>query len=228
VPLPIGQYNLGYMPRFGLPQFAKRFPKQTSKATLYIGGDVEVPKSITDELKKLPHVEQASDFHCVTSWSCQNVIWEGIRFCDIYEQLVVPLIKPSLSANTVVFHGQDSYRARMQLEDLLASDVLLADRMNGDRISIENGAPHRLIAPAHYGFKSVKHLEKLEFHQFGMGYTPPKLRFLEHPRARVQYGERGTGMPGWFLRYFYRTLIPSTARKFEAALEQHQSREKNR
>lgn len=68
----------------------------------------------------------------------------------------------SLEINFIVFHCQDGYRVGMSLEDLKGSDVLLADRIEGKPLTIVHGAPFRLIAPAHYGYKSAKHICKME------------------------------------------------------------------
>ena len=50
----------------------------------------------------------------------------------------------------------------MLLEDALADDVLLADRLDGAPLDAKHGAPVRLVAPAHYGFINVKHLCRIE------------------------------------------------------------------
>ena len=98
---------------------------------------------------------------------------------------------------------------------------MLADSLNGKPLTIENGAPHRLVAPAHYGYKNAKHIEAIPFHLSGEGYKPPRLRFLEHERARVVHEERGSGAPGWFLRYIYRPLVRFTIKSFEKAVRAH-------
>jgi len=219
--LPIGQYDLGYLPRFGLPEYTKRFPAQTETPTLDIGGMVETGQSLTKHLQDMPRTMQISDFHCVTSWSCTGLQWEGVRFRDVYEQLIQPLAQPDPNATDVIFKCQDGYRARMLLKDLFTDDVLLADRLNGKPLTVENGAPHRLIVPAHYGYKNAKHIKAIEFHKPGEGFKPPRLRILEHPRARVSHEERGSGAPGWLLRYLFRPLIKSTIKSFDKAMLQH-------
>lgn len=221
MPLPIGQYDIGYLPRFGLPEFINRFPEQIEIPTLEVGGAVKVPQSLTKQLQDLPRVTQISDFHCVTSWSCTKLQWEGIRFRDLYEQLIAPHVRPAPDATNVIFKCQDGYRARMLLEDLLADDVMLADSLNGIPLTIENGAPHRLIVPAHYGYKNAKHIKAIEFHKPGGGFKPPRLRILEHPRARVAFEERGAGAPGWLLRYLFRPLIKSTIKQFDKAMQKY-------
>lgn len=74
----------------------------------------------------------------------------------------------------------------------------------------------RLLAPAHYGYKSIKHLERMEFCQDLAGYRPSAWRFMDHARARVALQERGRWLPGWLLRWLCRPLIGFTVRRFAA------------
>jgi Oxidoreductase molybdopterin binding domain len=108
--------------------------------------------------------------------------------------------------------------------DLLAPDVLLADRLFGQPLSLEHGAPLRLVALGHYGYKSVKHLDRIEFRVSDAGYRPYGLRFMVHPRARVAFEERGQWLPGWLLRVLYRPLIGPTVKHFEKATLQYTER----
>ena len=219
--LPPGQRETPEFPRFGLTPFAVRFPTVTDAIHLQIGGDVETPIDLGSALERIARVEQCSDFHCVTTWTRRGLQWSGIHFSDFYSQLVLPLAGPAADATFVVLRGQDGARTSLPLEDLLAPDVLLADRLNGHPLSIAHGAPLRLVAPAHYGYKNVKHLCRIEFWRSGANYRPMVARFMVHPRARVDLEERGQWVPGWLLRYLYRPLIPSTVRRFEAAMERY-------
>jgi DMSO/TMAO reductase YedYZ molybdopterin-dependent catalytic subunit len=220
-PLPPGQREIEDFPRFGLTPFAVRFPAITDSVHLQIGGDVRNPADVGSTLKRLTRVTQCSDFHCVTTWTRRDLDWSGIRFVDFYSQVVLPLAGPASDANFVVLRGQDGARTSLPLQDLLAPDVLLADQLNGHPLSIAHGAPLRLVAPAHYGYKSVKYLNRIEFWQSNANYRPLGLRFMVHPRAHVALEERGQWVPGWLLRYLYRPLIPSTVRRFESAMEQY-------
>ena len=219
--LPPGQYPLDEFPRFGLPQFAGRFPKDLSRIQLDVGGDVEKPATISRELEGLRRVEQTSDFHCVTTWSYLSARWSGFRFSDFFEQIILPHSRPSRDARFVVFRGQDGYRSSLPLDDLLADDVLLADTLNGRPLTIDNGAPLRLVAPAHYGYKNPKHLSGVEFWLDDRNYRPAAFRFMDHPRARVALEERGRGIPGRVLRYLYRPSVRPGIFLFRRALRQH-------
>lgn len=220
--LPPGQYELNHFPRFGLPRFANRFPKETRQIFLEIKGDVGEPITISDELLKLPRFDQTSDFHCVTTWTRRSLKWSGFRFSDFYERIVVPAARPPQDASFVVLRGQDGYGASLPLADLLADSVLLADRLNSEPLSVEHGAPLRLVAPAHYGYKSAKHLCAIEFWHDDQHYrSASPFRCMTHPRGRVAFEERGTGVPGWLLRYLYRPMARPGIWLFQRALKRH-------
>ncbi|MGH8175601.1 MAG: molybdopterin-dependent oxidoreductase [Steroidobacter sp.] len=222
--LPPGQYEIDAFPRFGLTRFAYRFPNDPGRIQLRIAGDVEQPESIRSELRDLVRIEQTSDFHCVTTWSKRSLHWSGFRFADFYERIVVPRARPQRDATLVILRAQDGYAVSLPLADLLAESVLLADHLNGKPLTIEHGAPLRLIAPAHYGYKNAKHLCGIEFWRDDRMYRPAAFRFMDHPRARVALEERGRWAPGWLLRRLYRPLIGSTVRQFQQALDKHSAR----
>lgn len=218
--LPPGQYELDEFPRFGLSQFINRFPKETRQISLTITGDVGESITVADELPQLPRRDQTSDFHCVTTWSRRSLRWSGFRFSDFFARIVVPRARPRADATFVILRGQDGYATSLPLADLLADDVLFADRLNGEPLPIEHGAPLRLVAPAHYGYKSAKHVNGVEFWRDDRHYrSPTPFRFMNHPRGRVALEERGTGAPGWLLRYLYRPLVRPTIRQFRRALD---------
>ena len=224
-PLPPGQYELDHFPRFGLLRFAPRFPRVPLATALGIGGDIAIDSpDVGAALRSQPRVDQVSDFHCVTTWSRRGLQWSGFSFRDFYEHVVVPAAAPAADARLVVLRCQDGYAVGMPLDDLLADSVLLADRLDGQPLSIAHGAPLRLIAPAHYGYKNAKHLRAIEFWRDDRHYRPAAFRFMDHPRARVEAEERGRGVPGWWLRWLYRPLVAPTARRFARALAAHSPR----
>src|SRR2546425_11425010 len=59
-------------------------------------------------------------------------------------------------------------------------------------LTLAHGAPLRVVAPDHYGYKSCKHLAAVEFGDDsirGVG-------LIQHPRGRVAAEERGRLLPG--------------------------------
>jgi DMSO/TMAO reductase YedYZ molybdopterin-dependent catalytic subunit len=223
--LPKGQRDIGTFPRFGLGRFANRFPADLARRSIRVGGDVDAPQTLADPFAGLERVELASDFHCVTTWSARGLMWSGVRFADAHAQLIEPNVARAADATLVVFRGEDGFAAILPLADALADNVLLADRLNGDPLGIDHGAPLRLVAPAHYGFKNVKHLVAIEYWRDRREYRfpPPYPGFMDHPRGRVALEERGRYFPAWLLRIIYRLLIPSTIRNFSNALTRHEA-----
>jgi DMSO/TMAO reductase YedYZ molybdopterin-dependent catalytic subunit len=215
--LPPGQYEVREMPRFGLLPFALRFPTETDRVALR----VQTAFDAGPLLATLPRVEQTSDLHCVTTWSKRGLRWSGVRFADFYREIAVGRAGVAADERFVVLRAQDRAHTSLPLEDLLAPDVLLADRLDGQPLSIAHGAPLRLVAPAHYGYKSIKHLSRIEFRRSGEDYRPVGLRFMQHPRGRVALEERGRWVPNWLLRRLYRPLIGPTKARFERALQDH-------
>jgi DMSO/TMAO reductase YedYZ molybdopterin-dependent catalytic subunit len=221
--LPPGQRERPDFPRFGLTPFAERFPASTDAPRLRISGDVATPLELDNAMAGLERVTQVSDFHCVTTWTRRGLEWGGVRFAEFFRNVVVPRVAPASDATFVVLRAQDGARTSLPLEDLLADDVLLADRLDGAPLPIEHGAPLRLVAPGHYGYKSVKHLDRIEFWRSDAAYRPFGLKFMVHPRARVALEERGQWVPGWVLRRLYRPLIASTVARFERAMAQRRA-----
>jgi len=68
--------------------------------------------------------------------------------------------------------------------EMLEGEVL-SRTVEGRPLTIDNGAPLRLVAPAHYGYKNPKHLSGVEFWLDDRNYRPAAFRFMDHPRARV-------------------------------------------
>ena len=159
--LPPGQKESETFPRFGLPPYANRFPYEIDKIKISIGGDLDEVE-IFEELTSLPRIDQVSDFHCVTTWSKLNLNWSGYRFCDFYTSLILPRLSHSI--NHVVLKGQDGYKTSLPLEYLMKQNVLLADELDNAPLNIEHGAPIRIVAPDHYGYKNLKHLKRIEFY----------------------------------------------------------------
>jgi DMSO/TMAO reductase YedYZ molybdopterin-dependent catalytic subunit len=202
--LPPGQRERADFPRFGLLAFATRFPRLPNQRTISIRFENGDPIDVTWE--ELPRIAVTEDFHCVTTWSKCRVAWSGFRFRDFWERVIAPRFPEATTATTAVLRGQDGYRTTVLLEDLLSFDVLLADQLDGKPLSIDHGAPVRIVMPRHYGYKSVKHLSRIELWR-----KPPPVHaafaFMDHPRARVAFEERGRSVPGILLRYLYRPLV---------------------
>lgn len=212
-PLPPGQRVIDEFPRFGGAAFAMR-PIKQREIHLAITGAIDERMELTAvELATLPRVSVTCDFHCAAGWSHRDLQWTGFLFKDVWEKLIAPRLTNPGAIGFIVLRGQDGYRTALPLADLLAPRVLIADRLGDQPLTIEHGAPVRLIAPAHYGYKSAKHLAGIELRVDDRGYVPLMPRLLDHPRARVAFEERGRFLPGWLLRWIFRPFIQPIIRK---------------
>lgn len=220
--LPPGQKESKIFPRFGLPQYANRFPTEVDKIRISIGGELE-DFEITDQLNSIPRSNQVSDFHCVTTWSKLHLNWSGYNFNDLYNSLILPRLKQK--ATFVVLKAQDGYKTSLPLQDLLQHNVLLADQLDKEPLTLEHGAPLRIVAPDHYGYKNIKHLKRLEFYAEEQKVKQGYLSFMDHPRARVAHEERASKGPGIFFRWLYKFGIKGTIRDFEKATRAYRAKQ---
>jgi DMSO/TMAO reductase YedYZ molybdopterin-dependent catalytic subunit len=209
--LPPGQRKVDGFPRFGGPSEPPTVP---ATPALEITGVVRVPVSVAhSELSELPRTEQTSDFHCVAGWSAIGLRWEGVGFSTFYRSIIEPQLLPATTVTHVVFGGLDRYRAILSIEDALQADVLLADNLDREPLSLAHGAPLRVISPQQYGYLSVKHLCAIEI----LTNAPPRahdfILFRRHPRARVWHEERNGVLPTALVRPIYRSLIRTFMRR---------------
>ena len=203
--LPPGQRKADGFPRFGGPS---RPPAVPAKPALEITGAVRGPVTVAlAELSALPRTEQTSDFHCVAGWSTIGLRWEGVGFTTFYRSIIEPQLSPATAVTHIVFRGLDGYRAIVSIEDALRRDVLLADRLDNEPLSLAHGAPLRLVSPQQYGYLSAKHLCAIEIHASAPPIPLDLVLFRRHPRARVSQEERNGVLPVTVIRPIYRSLI---------------------
>lgn len=146
--LPPGQHAIEFFPRFGVPAYARRLPDGNSEAEVIIGGEVTEPITLhMAELKSLPPKEMVSDFHCVTTWTRRDVHWQGWSFRDLYSTFIAPRMRPDSAPGYLELRALDGFTTGLLLADALSSSVIVADRMQGEPLSLEHGAPLRLVAP---------------------------------------------------------------------------------
>src|SRR6058998_1044427 len=95
---------------------------------LKIHGQVENPLALKwPQFLALPKFKDASDFHCVTTWSQFDMEWEGVAFFTIAD-----LVKPRAEATHVFFKGYDGYSTNNQLDVCMDDDVLIAHKWNAN------------------------------------------------------------------------------------------------
>ena len=158
-------------------------------------GLVEKELSLSfDDLQKLLQVQLKRYFHCVTSWSIKDVVWEGVPFRELAK-----LSGVKADAQWVMFHCADGYTAPVPFEDAMVEDSLIAFKMNGKPIPTQQGFPARPFIPHLYGWKSAKWLTGIEFlNEYEDGYWE---NFGYHERGNIWDQERFKGQGGKHVRH---------------------------
>jgi DMSO/TMAO reductase YedYZ molybdopterin-dependent catalytic subunit len=217
VTLPPGQRAIDGFPRFGT-HLHRPPPAVPDNPSIEIGGAVMNQVTATlDDLATLPRRRLDADFHCVAGWSATDLVWEGISFEALYRAKIAPALEAGTQVTHLVFEGLDGYRSVVTLEDALSEQTLIADRLDGQPLDSDHGAPLRFVSPSQYGFISAKHLCRIEVHtsepRERYDRSPALARvllrgsFAPHQRARVWKEERNRHLPGRAVRPVYRLLI---------------------
>ncbi len=162
---------------------------------LWVRGLVERELTFSfEELSKMPQAKHVRSFHCVTGWSIADVEWEGISLKGLME-----MAKPKPEAKWVMFHCAEGYTAPVPLEDALVDDAIVAFKLSGKPLRVEQGYPARPFIPHLYGWKSAKWLTGIELiPEYVDGYWE---MFNYHQRADVWEEERFKGKWGKHTRH---------------------------
>ena len=97
-----------------------------------------------------------ADFHCVTGWSVRGNRWEGLSLAELLRKAGAPE-----GGGWVILESPRGYSTVIPLEEALRGEVLLATRLNGRPLPVENGGPVRLVAPRLYGWKNAKWVSRV-------------------------------------------------------------------
>jgi DMSO/TMAO reductase YedYZ molybdopterin-dependent catalytic subunit len=111
------------------------------------------------QFNELPRVKVFADFHCVTRWSRLDNTWEGVSV----KELIALAGGAKPEAKYVVAYGYDGgWTTNLPFDEFLVDDALVATHHDGVPLTIEHGAPARLIVPRLYAWKSAKWLGGIE------------------------------------------------------------------
>lgn len=173
-----------YIPKF-IVYAALGIPKvNIERWRLKVRGLVERELELSyKELLEIMDKNYEADFHCVTRWSIKGVVWEGVSIRKLAE-----LSGVRREAKWLFVKCLDGYATIIPIEDALDEKAIIALRMNGKEIPLENGYPARIFVPHLYGWKSAKWVEELEFiEKYRDGYWEKR---GYHERGNVWNEER--------------------------------------
>lgn len=112
-------------------------------------------------LQSLPQRTQITRHDCVEGWSAIGQ-WTGVPL-----KFLLDLAQPKGSAKFLVFRCADKlggrpYYESIDLIDAYHPQTIMAHRLNGERLPIENGAPLRLRVERQLGYKHAKYVTGIE------------------------------------------------------------------
>jgi DMSO/TMAO reductase YedYZ molybdopterin-dependent catalytic subunit len=153
--LPPGQYltekwpvlHAGGLPRIDLTTW-----------TLRVYGEVEQELELTwAQLNELPRSSTTQDIHCVTRWSRFDAMFEGVHWRELAK-----LCRPKPGARFAIEHAEHDFTTNVPVEFLESENAIFATHGDGEPLTLEHGAPLRLVIPGKYFWKSAKWLRGVE------------------------------------------------------------------
>jgi len=117
----------------------------------------------------MPHFsihEQITRPVCVEGWSA-IAWWAGLRFDDLLRAYPpasqAKWVRVASSVNLDTSGNPDPYCVSLDLATARHPQTLLATHLNGQPLTVEHGAPLRLLVPVKLGLKNVKAITKLTY-----------------------------------------------------------------
>jgi len=110
--------------------------------------------------------EQITRLVCVEGWSAV-AWWVGVRFDDLL-RAYPPMLQAKWacvesSVNLDASGNPDPYFMSLDLETARHPQTLLATHFNGQPLTVDHGAPLRLLVPVKLGLKNVKAITKITY-----------------------------------------------------------------
>ena len=131
-----------------------------------LASGLRVSLNIRDLLARFQMHEQITRLVCVEGWSAV-AWWSGLRFEDLLHAYPptsqAKWVRVESSVNLDPSGNPDPYFVSIDLPTARHPQTLLATHFNGEPLTVDHGAPLRLLAPMKLGLKNVKAVTKLSF-----------------------------------------------------------------
>ena len=124
------------------------------------------------EIRALPRHEQTTELKCIEGWSVV-VHWAGARLADLAASTGLgsrsgrpyPAASPpgDLYDYVALATPDGRYYVGLDAASALHPQTLLCDEMNGRPLTLDHGAPLRLVIPVKYGIKNIKRIGTIRF-----------------------------------------------------------------
>ena len=131
-----------------------------------LASGVSVALDIRSLMTRFSIHEQITRLVCVEGWSA-IAWWAGLRFDDLLRAYPpasqAKWLRVESSVNLDASGKSDPYYVSIDLATARHPQTLLASHFNGQRLTVEHGAPLRLLVPVKLGLKNVKAITKLTY-----------------------------------------------------------------
>jgi DMSO/TMAO reductase YedYZ molybdopterin-dependent catalytic subunit len=131
-----------------------------------LASGLTVSPDIQSLLTQFASHDQITRFVCVEGWSA-IAWWSGLKFADLL-QAYPPIseakwARVDSSVNLDGDGNPDPYYASLDLATARHPQTLLATHFNGQPLTVDHGAPLRLLVPVKLGLKNVKVVTKITY-----------------------------------------------------------------
>jgi len=131
-----------------------------------LASGVSVSLDIRNLVTRFSVHEQITRLVCVEGWSAV-AWWAGLRFDDLLRTYrpvsQAKWARVESSVNLDVSGNPDPYFMSLDLATAGHLQTLLATHLNGQPLSVDHGAPLRLLVPVKLGLKNVKAITKITY-----------------------------------------------------------------
>jgi DMSO/TMAO reductase YedYZ molybdopterin-dependent catalytic subunit len=131
-----------------------------------LASGLRVSLNIRNLLTRFQMHEQITRLVCVEGWSAV-AWWSGLRFDDLLHAYPptsqAKWVRVESSVNLDPSGNPDPYFVSLDLPTAPHPQTLLATHINGQPLTVDHGAPLRLLVPVKLGLKNVKAVTKLSF-----------------------------------------------------------------
>jgi hypothetical protein len=131
-----------------------------------LASSLNVSLNTRNLLASFPVHEQITRLVCVEGWSA-IAWWAGVRFDDLIRahppMSQAKWAKLESSVNLGPWGNPDPYFVSLDLSTARHPQTLLATHLNGKPLTVEHGAPLRLLAPVKLGLKNIKAVTRITY-----------------------------------------------------------------
>jgi DMSO/TMAO reductase YedYZ molybdopterin-dependent catalytic subunit len=131
-----------------------------------LASGLSVSLDIRNLLARFSVHDQITRLVCVEGWSA-IAWWSGLRFDDLL-RAYPPMsqakwARVESSVNLDASGSRDPYSMSLDLATARHPQTLLGTHFNGQRLTVEHGAPLRLLVPVKLGLKNVKAITRITY-----------------------------------------------------------------